>query len=201
MPLTRRACQGDASFKHGGKAMANEAKIGGGRRGIPWRIIGWGIAALLLLLPLVAGAPWTASDYVFAAVMFGTVGLAFEFIVRKTARKTGSLVYRCGAIVAVVAAFLTIWLNAAVGMIGPEDNPYNLLFLGVPLVALAGSGVARFRPIGTAWAMLTAAAAQASLGGIGLMTDHRGGIFSIAFAGLWLLAAGLFRKAGASPQA
>ncbi|HEX9946580.1 MAG TPA: hypothetical protein VGA98_03475 [Allosphingosinicella sp.] len=177
--------------------MAKEAQIARGRLGIPWRLIGWGTAALLLLLPFVAGAPWTGSDYVFAAVMFGTVGLAFEFVVRKSV----SLAYRAGAVLAVVTAVMTIWINGAVGMIGSEQDDYNLLFLVVPLVALAGAAIARFRPAGTAWAMLAAAIAQAALGAFGLPEDLAGGILGIGFAGPWLVAALLFRKAGSARQA
>ena len=131
-------------------AMAKEAENTGGRRGIPWRIIGWSIPALLLLLPLVAmrftdEVNWTASDFAFAAVLFGSVGLAFEFIVRKSS----SLAYRFGSALAVVAAFLTIWVNGAVGMIGSEGNPYNLLFGGVLIVALVGAIAAWFEPAAT----------------------------------------------------
>ena len=39
--------------------MASRADNGGKRGRIPWRIIGWGTAAFLLVLPLVAGAPGT----------------------------------------------------------------------------------------------------------------------------------------------
>ncbi len=167
--------------------MAKEVgNIGGG--GFPWRIVGWSIPVLLLLLPYVAGAPWTASDYVIAAVLFGSVGLAFEFIVRKA----GSVTYRLGAALAVIATFLTIWVNGAVGMIGSEDNAYNLLFLGVPLVALVGAVVARFQRTGMAGAMVAAAVAQVALGAGGLAADPRGGFLSMVFGGLWLLAAALF---------
>lgn len=172
--------------------MANEAENTGGRPRIPWRIVGWSIPALLLLLPLVAmrftqEVNWTASDFVFAAVLFGSVGLAFELIVRKS----GSL----GAALAVVAAFLTIWVNGAVGMIGSEDNPYNLLFGGVLAIALIGAIVSRFEPAGMARAMLAAAIVQAALAALGLTTDMRGAVFSMAFAVPWLLAAALFWNA------
>lgn len=172
--------------------MAKEAEDTGGRRGIPWRIVGWGTAALLLLLPLVAKAPWTASDFAFMGVLVGSVGLAFEFIVRKS----GSLAYRFGAALALVAAFLTVWVNGAVGMIGSEDNPFNLLFGGVLFVALIGAIVARFEPAGMTRAMVVTAIAQGVAGAVGLSTDVRGGVLSMAFAGLWLLAAALFRNAG-----
>jgi len=176
--------------------MAKEAGITGGRRWSRWRIAGWSIPALLLLLPLVAmrftdEVNWTASDFVFAAVLFGSVGLAFEFIVRTSS----SLAYRFGAALAVIATFLTIWVNAAVGMIGSEDNPYNLLFLGVPLVALAAAIIARFRPAGMAIAMVATAIAQAAVAAGGLTTDLRGAVLSMAFAGPWLLAAALFGNA------
>ena len=171
--------------------MAKEAANREERRGIPWRILGWGTAALLLVLPLVTRAPWTASDYVFAAVLFGSVGIAFEFIVRKSS----SLAYRFGAGLTVAAAVLTIWINGAVGMIGSEDNPYNLVFLGVPVIALIGAVLARFRAAGMVRATAVAAAAQLAAGCVGLTTDLRGAILSMVFAGTWVLAAAAFRNA------
>ena len=169
------------------------------REGVnPWRAAGWSIAALLLLAPLAAmrftdEVSWTGSDFIFAAILIGGVGLAFELAVRTTR----NLAYRGGVGVALAAAFLTIWVNGAVGMIGSEDNPYNLLFLGVVVAALAGAIIARFGVGGMAVAMVIAAAAQACLGLGGLSADLRGGILSTAFAALWLLSAGLFRNARA----
>ena len=176
--------------------MAKEATYTSGRRVFPWRLLGWSIPGILLLLPLVAmrftdEVDWTASDFVFAAVLFGSVGLAFELIVRRS----GSLAYRLGAVLAVIGAFLAVWVNGAVGMIGSEDNPYNLLFLGVPLVALVGGVAARFRAAGMVWALGVAAGMQAALGLYGMSEDPRGGIFSASFALLWLLGAALFAKA------
>lgn len=177
-------------------AMAKDMTHIGARRGNPWRIAGWSIGGLLLLLPLVAmqfteEVNWDAFDFVFAAVMFGSVGLAFELIVRRSS----SLAYRGGAALAVIAAFMTIWANAAVGMIGSEDNFYNFVFFGVILIALIGAVVARFRPAGMMRAMLATALAQAAAGAVGFTADPRGAVFSMAFAGLWLLAAAAFGSA------
>lgn len=160
-------------------------------RGFPWRMIGWGAAALILLLPLVSNAPWNAFDFTVVGVLIGSVGLGIELI----ARKSASLAYRFGAVLAVAAAFLVILANLAVGMIGSEDNPFNLLFGGVLLVGLIGALMARFEPFGMALAMIVTAIAQAAVGGLGLSADMRWGILSMAFAGLWLLAAALFWKA------
>lgn len=176
--------------------MANEAGNLGARRWTGWRIIGWTIPALLLLLPLVAmeftdEVNWTASDFIFAAVLFGSFGLAFEFIVRQSEK----LAYRFGAGFAVMAAFLTVWVNAAVGMIGAEGNAFNLVFGGVLLVALIGSILARCKARGMASAMVLAAIAQGAAAAAGLSFDVRGAIFSMAFAVPWLIAAILFHKA------
>jgi len=160
-----------------------------GRAGTPWRLVGWGGAALLLTLPYIANAPWTPADYVFMAVLFGLVGGAFEII----NRASRSLAYRLGAAAAVVTAFMTVWVNAAVGMIG--DGPYNLLFAGVLAVALLGAVMARFRPSGMALAMLAAAAVQAVLSAIGWFDDPRGGLLSMVFVVPWLVSAALFRAA------
>ena len=193
--------------------MAAEAKPSGG---IPWRAFGWGSAALLLLLPFAAmrftdEVRWTAGDFLFAALLIGGVGLAFELAVRKPVLsgacperrrrvEAGRAAYRAGAALALAAAFLTVWANGAVGMIGAEDNPYNLWFVGVLALALVGAIVARFEPAGLARAMVAPAIAQAAVSAVGLATDPRGTLFSLAFAILWLLAAAAFRKAARAPH-
>ena len=63
--------------------------------------------------------------------------------------------------IALTAAFLLIWINLAVGIIGDSDNPANLLYIGVIAVALIGSIVARFRPKGMKRALIVTACAQA----------------------------------------
>ena len=106
----------------------------------------------------------------------------------------GNGAYRFGVGIAITTAFLTIWVNLAVGMIGSEDNRYNLVFVGVLGLALVGALVARFKPRGMALAMVVAAVSQAAGGAAGLASDARGGVFSMAFAALWLLSAALFQK-------
>ena len=175
--------------------MASKVQGGANR----WRIVGWGTAVALILTPLIAmqftrDVDWTAGDFLFAVVLIGGVGAAFELAVRRS----HSPAYRAGIAFALAAAFLIVWANGAVGMIGPEGNPYNLYFYGVILVALIGAVIARFRPSGMSWAMGFAAVAQAVVSGGGLYGDPRGGLFSLAFAGLWLGSAAFFGKAARS---
>ena len=170
------------------------------REAFPWRILGWGTAACLLLLPLVAGAPWTPSDYIVAACMLGSVGLVIELAVRASA----SWSYRAGAACAIGAAVLLFWVNGAVGFLGDEDNPANLVFAAVIATAAIGAALARFRPAGMARAMFAAAALQVLIGVValaaGLGSPGAAGIYEAVlgttlFATLWLIAAALFRKA------
>lgn len=195
MPLTRRPGI-DEAFRQGDDRMTTEANGEDGGRLIPWRIAAWGLAALLLLLPLVAmqltaEVNWTASDFLFAGILIGGVGVALELAVRMSRNRA----YRAGAGFALAAAFLILWSNAAVGMIGNEDNGYNLLFLAAIGLALIGAVVARFRAPGMAAAMVVAAVAQLAVALGGLSADLRGALVSAGFAGLWLLSAALFRKA------
>ena len=52
-----------------------------------------------------------------------------------------------------LTCFLIVWLHGAVGIIGSEDNPANLLYFLVLLVVMAGALLARLRPRPMARAM------------------------------------------------
>lgn len=168
----------------------------------PWRFAGWGTAALLLLVPLVAmqfteEVNWTASDFAFAAGVFGSVGLGLELAVRN-----GNAAYRMAAGVALAVAFLLVWINGAVGIIGSEQEDANMLFGGVIAVAVLGASIARFRPAGMARAMAAAALAQllvppiasAFVAGASAWAPEVLASTAVAVA-MWLLSAWLFAKA------
>jgi hypothetical protein len=160
------------------------------------RPIAWGAAAALILTPLVAmkftsEVNWTVGDFLFASMLIGGIGIALELAVRIS----GSWNYRAGALLGVAAGFFLIWANGAVGYIGPEDNPYNLVFFAVVAVAFVGSLVASFRAKGMAWAMAAAGAAHAIAGAYGFPADPRTGPITLAFVAMWLGSALLFRRA------
>jgi hypothetical protein len=161
--------------------------------------MGWSFAGLLLLLPLVAmqfteEVNWDETDFIVMGALIGAVGLGIEYFVRTST----SLAYRFGAAVALLAVLLTIWVNLAVGMIGSEDNPYNLLFGGVILLAIFGASILRFSPCGMAGVMLVAGIVQIAVSAAGLSLDWRGGVFSLFFALPWWVSAGLFRLSARS---
>lgn len=171
-----------------------------------WRMIGWGVAVALVLAPLVAmqftsEVDWTLADFIVAGVMIGSVGLLFELGVRASR----SWPYRGGVALALAGGFLMTWSNLAVGIIGNEDNPANLVFFATLAIAIAGAIVARGKAAYLARAMRVAAAAQALVGiivlGFGIAaTEPPGpiGLFILieGFAAMWFASAWLFAKAG-----
>jgi hypothetical protein len=167
--------------------------------------------AFLLLIPLVAmqfttEVNWTLSDFVVAGGLLFGAGLTYVLV----ARLGSNGAFRLGVGVAVLAGLLLIWINLAVGIIGGESNPANLLYVGVLAVAFIGAIVARFRPQGLAWVMFAAALTQFMVPlvaaliwrpevNLGMMQVV---LFNTVFALLWVAAGWLFRRAGSplSPQ-
>ena len=169
---------------------------------IPWRIIGWSGAAALLALPAVAmqftpEVVWTTGDFVAMGAMLLTAGLALEGLVRASR----SVPYRLGAAIAVLAGFLLIWVNLAVGFLGDEGNPANLAFLLVHATAIGGAVLAGFRAQGMARTMVAAAVVQVLVAAFGFAAGYASpggaGVFEVVmgstlFGGLWLASAVLF---------
>ena len=121
--------------------------------------------ALILLVPLLADWPWTLFDFVIAgALIFGT-GLTFVLV----ARKAGNIAYRAAVGVALAAAFLLIWINLAVGIIGNSGDLANSMYIGVLVVGIVGAIIARLRPLGMARALFAMALAQALVAVIALI--------------------------------
>jgi hypothetical protein len=189
---------------HGGKTMAGNTENGGGRRGSRWRIAAWAAAALLLLLPLFAmqvtdQVVWDVADFAFFGALLVGAGVTYEL----AARKTGNTAYRAAVGVALAAAFILVWMNLAVGVIGTERDDANLMYGGVLAVGIIGAIIARFQPDGMARALFATALAQALvavialLAGLGSPWSGPGEILILNgfFVALFVGSAWLFRKA------
>jgi hypothetical protein len=97
------------------------------------------IATGLLIVPLTAsffvdGWLWTTFDYVFAWVVFSLVSLGLTLV----ATGANGFAYKAAGTIAVLTAFLLIWINAAVGIIGDGDllDSPNGLYVAVILGAI-----------------------------------------------------------------
>jgi hypothetical protein len=138
---------------------------------------------------------WDLADFLAAAILVGSVGLAFELAARVTADR----MYLAAVGVALATALLLVWLNLAAGLIGSEDNPLNLLVGGVLATGLVGVVAARFRPAGMALALVATAVAQVLLAVIATAAEDSASAslwpLTALFATSWLLSAWLFGKA------
>lgn len=74
--------------------------------------------------------------------------------------KTRTRIYRFAFGVGLAGIFLLGWVSGAVGIIGSENNPANLMYWAVPIVGLIGSLVSRFKPLGMARTLFAAAIVQ-----------------------------------------
>jgi len=168
--------------------------------------------AFILLVPFVAmqfdsGVNWSVFDFVLAGGMLFGAGSLFILI----ARKWNNTLYRLGVAVAVGAGLLLVWANLAVGLVGSEDNPANLLYVGVLAVAGIGALLARFRPQGMSRAMFGAAFTYALVTAVALFVWTPTGaaaepqvhlvnvlVANGVFAAMWAVAGLLFRGATAA---
>lgn len=167
------------------------------------------IAAFLLLVPILAmlfteQVNWTAFDYFVAWILLFGAGSTYVLIAGMGNVKS----YRIAAGIAVGTALIIIWSNLAVGIIGSEENPVNLLFYAVLLIGITGSFAARFKPRGMSITLFVMAIAQALVPAIALLirmpdlpsdvstTDiFRVFVFNSFFVILFILSALLFRSA------
>ena len=175
--------------------MTGQAQMSG--RG--WRAAVWGGAAALMLAPVVATLvsdemKWDSADF----ALFGLILLAACGAWELAMRKTRSWYYAAAAVVAAGTAFLLFLVNGAVGFIGDEGDPVNLLFFGVLTLALGGAIIVRFRAEGMARAMAVTAGAQVAAAALAVLMepDVKGFLLGTAmFVPLWLLSAWLFARA------
>lgn len=129
------------------------------------------IVASLLMIPLVAmqfidDVDWSPSDFIFAGgILFGT-GLTYLLVVRRY----GNLTYRSAIGVALFGALSLVWVNGAVGLIGSENEPANLMYGGVLAVLVIGAINSRLQPRGMAITLFATAATQALIAVIALAT-------------------------------
>lgn len=165
-------------------------------------VVGVALAtAFLLLVPLVAmqftdEVVWSPADFAVAGVLLFGAGVTYAL----AARKARALAYRTAVGTAVGAALFLVWANLAVGIIGSEENPANLMYIGVLAVWIIGAVLTRFQPHGMSRVLLATALAQALVAVIALiagMHDEPGssvveilmvnGFFVVLFAGsAWL---------------
>jgi hypothetical protein len=178
-------------------------------------MIRWGrwvlVTAALLAVPALAmafqvgvpdpgqgteGVNWGPMDFAVAGILILGAGLLFEY----ASSRGGSAAQKVAVAIAVVAGLGLIWVNLAVGMIGDEGNPANLMYLLVIFTALIGAAVSRFQPREASVWMFATAGVQAAVGIIafvaGLPATPAADAFFVA---AWVASGLLFRQASLAP--
>jgi hypothetical protein len=116
----------------------------------------------------------------------------------------GNLSYKLAVGLALITAFLLIWMNLAVGIIGSEDNGANLMFVGIFFIGLIAALNVRFQSLGMSYVMLVMVLLHIIVAVIELIFQFGilGPIWpfdvigaSCLFSILWFASALLFRKA------
>ncbi len=79
------------------------------------RLVGIVVAvAILLLIPLIARAPWSGLDFIVAAVLLLGTGLTIDIVLRMVKR----FEYRVALCAVILTALALIWIELAVGIFG-----------------------------------------------------------------------------------
>jgi VIT1/CCC1 family predicted Fe2+/Mn2+ transporter len=163
------------------------------------------VAAFILSLPLLAmlitdEVVWGLGDFALAGVLLVGTGLVHA----RATRTPRNIAYRAAVGVAIATAFILLFLMGAVGIIGEDGDPADLMYFGVLAVGIVGAVIARLQPEGMARAMLATALAQALVAVIALIAGkHQAPISSVweilglngFFVALFVGSAWLFRHA------
>ena len=169
------------------------------------RWLAWAGAGSLLLVPAVGmqfsdEVAWSRNDFlIFAGMLLGT-GLGVELFLRRSSNRA----YRLAGVITLVTAFLLVWVNGAVGIIGSEQHPANLLYFGVLGVGVVGAFASRLRASGLAWTTLLLAIFQTLVAVLAFVAAWGSAapgwpwdtlVMTLIFTVLWLGAAWLFQRA------
>lgn len=141
---------------------------------------------------------WGLEDFVMAGLMLSAVAGCFLL----ARRQSSGLAYLLAFAIMLGALFVTVFAWLAVGIIGSEDHPANLLYTGVIAVCAMGAARARLRPAGMSRTLALAAGLQAGvtvLGAVLMASEFTGAgfftplAFNVLLTGSLALSAWLFR--------
>lgn len=143
---------------------------------------------------------WDLLDFAVFGGMVLTVGVIYAL----ARRRSGDRAYRYAAGIALASAFILVWVNGAVGIIGSENNDANLMFFGVLGVGIIGAIITRFQANGMAKSLVATAIAQVIVAAIALAANLGASapmwpkdiiFMTLFFVALWLLSAWFFKNA------
>jgi hypothetical protein len=156
----------------------------------------WAGAALILAVPAIAmqfskEIAWGIEDFLVVGALLAAVCGTIELALRTST----SALYRVGVALAAIGGFLLVFVNLAIGIIGDEQNPKNLIFFAIPALGFLGALIGRFKAALLVKLLVIMAALQLSTIFMAPAELLRVMIpFTGLFVGLWLLSALLIQR-------
>ncbi|GAB4339876.1 MAG: hypothetical protein Kow0037_25380 [Calditrichia bacterium] len=123
--------------------------------------------ALILLIPLIAthystAFDWKPEDFLVAGVLIGGSLTVYRWL----AGRLRNRMLKVAWMLFIFTTLLLIWVNLAVGIVGNEGEPANLLFYLLPLLGSIFAARVRFRPAEMARILRLMGIIQVMLGGM-----------------------------------
>ena len=169
-------------------------------RRLVWAIVGVLIVVLLAVMPFTDEVQW--NEAVAYGVILLLAGGAYEMWQWLMTRE---LTYRIAFCLGLAGLLLLGWVSGAVGIIGSENQPVNLMYWAVPAVLFIGSLFSRFKPRGMAYTLFATALVQVLIPIVALTISQEVSwgnagvvgvfVFNSIFALLFFGSALLFRRA------
>lgn len=100
---------------------------------------------------------WMFGDFLIMGVALFAIGGSYLLI----ASKSDKTAYKAASAVGLIGALLLFWVNAAVGIIGNENQDANFLFGVVFIVGAIGIIISNFKSKGLYFAMIAVSVTQA----------------------------------------
>lgn len=182
--------------------MATNMERAGNRH---WSRAVWVCGATMLLLALVTKSFVGEAHLVDNFAQIGTLLIGLGIAVELASRKTGQAAFRAACGLAIASVLLLFWVNGAVGIIGPEKNEINAMYVVIIAGGATGTVIARCRPKGMARTLFIMALAQTLVALFALAVSTSSGTLEILtingfFIALFVGSAVLFSKASRDPS-
>lgn len=126
---------------------------------------------LLLMIPFTAmqfstEVDWSMNDFIIAGTLLFGTGFSFLLVIRNSE----NVLFKAATGMAAVSGLFMVWSNLAVGLIGSENEAFNLVYFGVIALGLIGAFASRFTAQGMSLTMFGMAVACVVISVVALST-------------------------------
>ena len=84
---------------------------------------------------------WDATDFIVGGIFIYVFSMLFQLAHQATENISLKVAYG----LAIVATFLLVWVNLAVGLIGSKNEPFNLAYFSVIATGLIGAFISKMK--------------------------------------------------------